>query len=49
MTQNDFEKMLTAPGSREQINGMLMGSNAINMLFDQAKRMMWSVVEYKDL
>ena len=49
MTQNNFGGMLTDPKTAERMTNMLMNSGAMNMFIDQTKRMMWSMVEYKDL
>lgn len=45
MNQNDFENALIRPADMDHISNMLMNSGAMNMLFNQTKRMMWSMVE----
>ncbi len=49
MTQYNFGGIPTDPESAERMTNMLIGTGAMNMLIDQTKRMMWSMVEYKDL
>ena len=49
MTENSFENMMRDSGGAERMSNMLMSSGAMNMMMHRAKRMMWSVVEYKDL
>ena len=43
--------MNNSPGmiNAEQMANMLMSSPAMNMIMDRTKKMMWSMVEYKDL
>lgn len=35
--------------SQNMVNALLSDGGAVNMLYDRAKRMMWSMVEYKDM
>lgn len=46
---NDFEKGLIAPINADRINELLTNSGAMDLIYDQTKRMMWSMVEYKEL
>ena len=35
--------------SQNMVNALLANDDAVNMLYERAKRMMWSMVEYKDM
>lgn len=49
MSQKNFDNALISPADMDHMSSMLMNSGMMNTLFNQTKRMMWSMVEYKDL